>query len=236
MPEILAFLEQRFGEYPFGTGGALVTRARYGTAFEAQTRPIFTALYWKYHPSNVWAVVHETAHQWFGDDVTASRWRHIWLAEGFATYAEWLWSGAHGNGTAQRLFNTTYHQYGKNDPFWKVAVVRPNYVLGKEVYERGGMTLQALRNVVGAPTFFAILRAWSTAYGGQSATTAQFGAVASRISGMDLSRFFRVWLHATHRPAPIHRNGFPRGRSRRWPGVRWWHLRHTTTSAVPTRC
>ena len=52
-------------------------------------------------------VVHELAHQWSGDDLALAAWRHIWLNEGFATYAEWLWSEHEGLGTAQEIFEFT---------------------------------------------------------------------------------------------------------------------------------
>jgi aminopeptidase N len=215
LPTILARLQQWFGPYPFPVAGAIVSQTQYGTAFESQTRPTFTALYWKNHSRNIWAVVHESAHQWFGDDVGISRWRHIWLAEGFATYTEWLWSGAHGRGKAEQLFEANYQQYPKGDRFWRDRVVHPELVLGPSAYERGAMTLQALRNRVGSREFFSILRAWSRIHGDQSVPTHAFESLAERLCGQDLSAFFRVWLNSAHRPAPLPRNGFPRhgGRS-----------------------
>lgn len=210
-PSILARLQQWFGPYPFPVAGAIVSEPQYATAFESQTRPTFTAPFWKRHPHNIFVVVHELAHQWFGDDVGMSRWRHIWLAEGFATYAEWLWSGAHGNGTAEQLFEANYQLYPKGDVFWTEPVASPFYPLPLVAYERGGMTLQALRNRVGSATFFDILQAWTRIHRFQSEPTLSFEVLAERLSGQDLGAFFKVWLHSAHRPAPIPRNGFPRG-------------------------
>lgn len=211
LPEVLDVLSRWWGPYPFDVAGGIVSQTPYGTAFESQTRPTFTALYWRYHPRNVWAVVHEAAHQWFGDSVTMSRWRHIWLAEGFATYSEWAWSQAHGNGTAEELFEANYQLYPKGDPFWHQALTRPSGPLDNQAYERGGMTLQALRNKVGSATFFMIMRTWTRLHRHGNGASSDFAGLASRLSGRDLTAFFRVWLQAEHRPAPIPRNGFPEG-------------------------
>jgi aminopeptidase N len=210
IPEILGVLQKWWGRYPFDVAGAIVSQTKYGTAFETQTRPTYTALYWKLHPRNVWAVVHEAAHQWYGDNVPMKRWRHVWLAEGFATYTEWQWSQTHGHGSAQQLFIANYQQYGKHDPFWTEPVVHPQFALDAPVYERGAMTLQALRNRVGKSDFSTIMRSWTHDYLHSNADSADFVDLASRISGQNLRHFFFVWLASHHRPAPTHRNGFPR--------------------------
>ena len=97
-PDVLAFLQSTWGRYPFSSAGGIVWRYLFPTAFETQGRPTYAMGMWENNAHDIWAVVHENAHQWFGDSVTASRWRHFWLAEGFATYSEWVWSKAQGEG------------------------------------------------------------------------------------------------------------------------------------------
>ena len=104
--EILDVLAERFGPYPFSTVGAIVdNQDDLFFALETQTRPVYSKYFWfdgEGNPTNGdFVVVHELAHQWFGDDVALARWQDIWLNEGFATYAEWLWAEYEGFATPQ---------------------------------------------------------------------------------------------------------------------------------------
>jgi aminopeptidase N len=148
-------------------------------------------------------VVHENAHQWYGDSVSVAAWKHIWLNEGFATYAEWLWSEHEGLGTPQEIFDALYNAIPADDPFWDVVIGDPGveHLFDNPVYIRGAMTLQVLRNQVGDRDFFRILRAWAKRKAGGNGTTAQFIALAERISGQQLDALFDTWLFTAGKPA-----------------------------------
>ena len=88
--EMLDVLTSLFGPYPFADYGALVIDARLGYALETQTLALFDRQIALSSSTDIFQV-HELAHQWFGNSVTARLWRDIWLNEGFATYAESLW-------------------------------------------------------------------------------------------------------------------------------------------------
>ena len=153
---ILDLLSEAFGPYPFSTVGAIVpNQDDLFFALETQTRPVYSKLFWldsQGNPANAdFVVVHELAHQWFGDDVALHRWQDIWLNEGFATYAEWLWEEHEGRATPQEIFQATYDAIPADDPFWSVVIGDPgvDLLFDGAVYVRGAMTLQALRNEVG---------------------------------------------------------------------------------------
>jgi aminopeptidase N len=193
---ILDFFGERFGPYPFSSTGAIVDVTDAGYQMETQTRPEFTSA------RGLRALAHELAHQWFGDDVAVRRMRDVWLSEGFATYADWLWDEHTGEATAQSRFDTQYAR-GAGESFWTNTVFDPgveNQYQGPTVYTRGAMTLHALRVKVGDEAFFRTLKAYVKTFSGVVASTQDFVSIAERESGMRLDRFFDVWLYEEGKP------------------------------------
>lgn len=165
-------------------------------ALETQTKPVYAGA-----PDTV-TVVHEMAHQWFGDSVTPKTWADAWLNEGFATYTEWLWAEHKGGKTPQQQFDALY----KDDPHnerWDFPPGRPGAaknVTGPAVYERGAMVLQQLRNAVGDKTFFRILREWPAKYRYGTADSADFIAFCQERTDVDLKPLFQAWLYGKGKP------------------------------------
>ncbi|WNB87443.1 M1 family aminopeptidase [Cellulomonas sp. ATA003] len=144
--------------------------------------------------------MHELAHQWVGDKLTLARWQDIWLNEGFASYTEWLWLEHEGLLTAQEGFDLRA-SIPADSGFWDLPIgdPGPDGLFDGAVYERGAMTLHALRLQVGDDAFFAILRDWASQRPGH-VTTPDFVALAERVSGQDLDAFFELWLHSGVKP------------------------------------
>jgi aminopeptidase N len=176
-----------------------------GFALETQTRPVYSPLFFTDPAAGDTVFVHELAHQWYGDLVRVDLWRDVWLNEGFATYAEWLWGEHEGLTTPQQEFDKIASQ--ASPAFWQTTVVDPgsrtDLLFGAPVYYRGAMTLQALRKTVGDDAFFRILRTWAASHAGRTGTTEQFTSLAERISGQHLGDLFRIWLYTPQKPAEL---------------------------------
>jgi hypothetical protein len=202
-PEIIRFEEDLFGDYPFRAGGGIVDDVvGLGFALENQTRPIY-AIDFFFDPEDAEdVVVHELAHQWYGDSLAVAQWRHIWLNEGFATYAEWLWSEETRGISAQDIFDFYYSAIPEDDPFWQVVIgdPGPDLLFDIAVYWRGAMTLHQLRLAVGDEDFFKILKRWAQKREGDNVTIDEFIAHAERISGEQLDELFETWLFTPEKP------------------------------------
>lgn len=199
-PEVIAFLEEQFGPYPFDISGAMVTDAGISFALELQTRPIYPAGIVD-NPGRLWVVAHELAHQWFGDSVALQSWQHIWLNEGFATYAQWLWDEREGFASVQQRVDA-WLSLEAESPFWSVIVADPGPegLFNGAIYQRGALALHHLRQAVGDEAFFEILQSWAYAHAGSNVTTEDFIAWSEAISGQDLRELFDLWIYRAEKP------------------------------------
>lgn len=202
-PEIVSFLAGWFGDYPFDElGGIVDDYDELGFALENQTRPVYAKEFFTDQVSGDAVVVHEIAHQWYGDSVSVRTWADIWLNEGFATYAEWLWSEHEGAATPQEYFDYYMAAIPADDEFWSVEIgdPGPDDLFDGAVYVRGAMTLQALRTQIGDEAFGALLPAWHARKEGGNGSIVQFIALAEKVSGQELDDFFDTWLYSGEKP------------------------------------
>ncbi|UQX87590.1 M1 family metallopeptidase [Jatrophihabitans telluris] len=197
LPAMVDYFSSVYGRYPFGSAGAIVDNApNVGYALETATRPVFDSA-----PDEL-TLAHELAHQWYGDDVTLARWRDIWLNEGFAEFSSWLWD-EHSGGTSAAAHLSTLMAVPADDPVWSPPPGNPGSaaaIFSDSVYERGAATLQALREKLGDPVFFAVMRGWAGAHRYGNATVPEFVHFAGSVSGQDLTAFFQNWLYASGKP------------------------------------
>jgi aminopeptidase N len=205
---VTEWLQRQLGDYPFSSTGGVVTNLPVGFALENQTRPTYGS--WIY-PS---VIVHEVAHQWFGDSVSVRRWRDIWINEGFATYAEVAFDAAHGGPSTarwvQRMYESRCHE--RSSTFWQLDLDNPGpaHLFHEAVYDRGAMVLAALRNRIGAADFQRLLRTWVRDHRDGTATVALFETQAETVSGEQLDGFFDAWLRNGVPPAGTPANGLTR--------------------------
>ena len=198
------FFDNYFGHYPFRSYGIAVTDSRGGLAMEQQTRSLFSHsdfLSGNLGYTEQLLLSHELAHQWFGDAVSPARWQDIWLAESFATYAQWMWLEHVGLDSVTE--EASRNLRGRQNGDASTATPSVSNLFGFEVYEGGAVVLHALRLTVGDDLFFSILQRWVTDYAGTSRTTEDFTALAGKVSGRDLTPFFRDWLYAADLPLSL---------------------------------
>ncbi|MBD9700949.1 M1 family metallopeptidase [Streptomyces sp. ID01-12c] len=208
IPEVVRWAEGNFGPYPFSSTGAIVDRpedAEY--ALETQNRPVFPGA------PDLSLLVHELAHQWYGDSVTPTSWRDMWLNEGFATYAEWLWEEDHGGDSAQEIFDALYEgdyfqDAADDEAVWDFPPAKPPSaarISDSPVYERGAMVLHKVRTAIGDDAFFELIQGWATAHRHGNADTADFTDYAEEFAATaapdaDLTPIWEDWLYGDGRP------------------------------------
>ncbi|GLI27389.1 peptidase [Agromyces rhizosphaerae] len=194
-PAMIDFFESVFGDYPFVAYGSIVEDDSVGYALETQTRPVYSRV------ARESTVAHELAHQWFGNAVSPELWQYIWLNEGWASYAEWLWAEEQGGETAQDAFEGVM-SIPDTSSFWDVVIgdPGPTGLFAGPVYDRGAATLHALRLEVGDDDFFAAAQLWLERYDDGTATSDDFQAVYEEVSGLDLDAFFETWLYTPEKP------------------------------------
>ena len=209
MGDVLDYYASLFGPYPFPVYGVVVPDATSGAAMENQTLSLYGRDVLEKRMSDPTSgaiyLSHELAHQWFGDSVGFERWDDIWLAEGFATYASWLWL-EHDVGP-----RALQDQVALSQSMLAKSIESPpgtpgaDHLFGTSVYRRGALTLHALRLTVGDATFFATLRSWVEDHKYGTGDTAQFIALAKQkapqIPAAQLDALFQTWLHGKKMPA-----------------------------------
>ncbi len=216
-PAQLTWAAGKIGRFPHAIYGNLGVDQRFGYSLETQGislhsvglfdpnfLPGRTGQEWFYNA----IMVHEIAHEWFGDSVSPSRWSDIWLNEGFATYIEKLYEQDHG--TLDEWGHPSLEaymrdQYGQGDTLRTQygPVARPlsaDTVYSPLVYDGAALVLYALQQRVGDDTFHRIVQGWPRQFRGTSASTDDFITFASRTSGQNLSGFLGAWLYGTRTP------------------------------------
>lgn len=221
--EMIDLFSDRFGAFPFDRYGALIIEdPGLGGALETQTLSTFGT---PILPLGEQLVAHEMAHQWFGDTVRLENWSDVWLNEGFATFAQWLWlehrdgQAAYNQAVANAydLMSGASLAEGSQGP--ALAMMRfpppirpvPNDLFNRSVYLRGGLALVAVRDEVGDDTMWEILTQWHERYGGATATTADFEGLVTELAGPSAAETLADQLSSPLPPAMPTRGLAPPG-------------------------
>jgi aminopeptidase N len=201
VPDMMRSHVQRFGEYPF-------LREKYGIAEfatysfrEHQTLPSYAEKLITGDHANDAVLAHELAHQWFGNALSVRDWRHVWLNEGFSTYAAMLWTERKKGDAAYRVEMSKIAADDLRGPIFMADVTDTRKLFGAATFDKGAWVLHMLRRVMGDEKFFKALREYVREYSYRNVTTEDFRAVCERVLGKDLDWFFAQWVYGVSRPA-----------------------------------
>lgn len=201
LPRMMAVFEESFGAYPLPDYTVVVTPDDLEIPLEAQGMGIFGANHVDGAGGSERLIAHELAHQWFGNGVGLTRWRDIWLNEGFACYAEWIWSERSGGPSAHAKALAHHARLAALPQDLVLGDPGPDLMFDDRIYKRGALTLHALRLTVGDVLFFEILHRWTTRFHGKTVTTTDFRVLAEEVTGRPLAALLHAWLEAEALPA-----------------------------------
>ncbi|MDQ4502642.1 M1 family metallopeptidase [Sinomonas sp. ASV322] len=203
---MVKLFSELFGPYPFRDYTVVVTEDELEIPLEAQSLSIVG----RNHIKRTWEaqrlLAHELAHQWFGNSVTVRCWADIWLHEGFACYAEWLWSEEAGIAPVKERAAAAWKLLATKPQDLLIGVPGPDHMFDDRVYKRGALALHAVRRAVGDDRFFRSLRAFASEYRHGLASTADFVEILDRVCAgarkFDAAAVLRPWLYQRALPAP----------------------------------
>jgi aminopeptidase N len=197
-PQAVGYLETKVGRYPFPTLGVLLVPSQ--SAMETQS--MVTLGIGDYTLSRD-VLVHEIAHQWYGDTVTPDDWSDLWMNEGMATYlAEGNWTAAHSAQSLTGILRRWSRSAAQmRSEYGAPAAYHPGSFGEGNVYYIPALMWDTLRQRLGDEQFWSLATRWLHRHRFTSQDRDSLAAWWSRASGQDLTSFFHTWLLGPREPA-----------------------------------
>jgi aminopeptidase N len=201
-PQLLQWLEDKFGPYPFPSAGVVLVPSN--SAMETQQMITMgdklLAAGSDPHPVEV-DLLHEYAHHWFGDAVTPTTWKDLWLNEGFAEYAQLTYDdeskGGHGAWPAKLRSTDNALRQQLGPP----GSPRADSFAERNVYVCPALMLAAIHAKLGDAAFYSLLTDWVKTHDDTAQDRGAFTAFAGQHSGQDLTALINAWLDSPTTPA-----------------------------------
>ncbi|WP_181407489.1 M1 family aminopeptidase [Nocardioides sambongensis] len=189
--EAMGWVEEILGAYPFETFG-IVVAGRSQVGMETQT---MVTLGNSAYSLSAPVIVHEIAHQWYGDTVSPADWSEVWMNEGMATYLQAMWEAEQeGVGIEQKIDQWRESEAAAREAAGPPGDYDPDRFVDANVYLGPALMWQELREEVGDERFFDLLREWPLAQENDIADRYEYVAWIEEQTGEDLDAFFADWL------------------------------------------
>ncbi|KAM9863989.1 hypothetical protein ACI1US_00148 [Leucobacter sp. BZR 635] len=205
LEEITQNLERVYGPYPGNSTGVVVDSvpSEINYALETQDRSFFPSA--GSVAGNT--LIHELAHQWFGNNVSPSTWTDIWIAEGMASWMPTHYNSEAGFGarnSTEAVYFASWSVTPEGSEGWNIAPgVQTSSVdiYGYQTYTRSAQFWEALKIAIGDEAFFDLLRQWQDRFAGQSVNGDALKSLAEELSGRDLTALWQDWILTPGKPA-----------------------------------
>jgi aminopeptidase N len=195
--QIMTWLEERFGPFPFVKYGQVAVQPFGGGGMEHQSLTTIDRSWLKGDDEDI---AHEMSHQWFGDKVTCDAFRDIWLNESFATFGETIWAeGSGGYDFQLKTLRSFASHYFCNQPIPMRSIINSDFN-GPLTYSKGACVIHMLRRMVGDSTFFSALRGYLNTFAYSTATTEQFRDYMSSVLNIPLTDYINQWIMGAGHP------------------------------------
>lgn len=192
------WIETKLGDYPFDSLGLVVTDSM--SAMETQTMVTLGNNDYVLSPQ---VVAHELVHQWYGDQVSPSDWRDVWLNEGMTMLMQWIYQDEHEIlSLRESLQNGRATDQQLRDDYGPPGAYDPRQFGSTNIYVTPGLMWNELREALGDEEFLRIARSWLAAHDGTSVSREQVYEHWERETGRELSAFFDRWITGRRTPAP----------------------------------
>ncbi|WP_299931409.1 M1 family metallopeptidase [uncultured Nocardioides sp.] len=197
------WVETRLGDYPFDSLGLVVTDSQ--SAMETQTMVTLGTNDYVLSPQ---VVAHEIVHQWYGDQVSPSDWRDVWLNEGMTMLLQWVYEDEHGiRPLRQSLRSARSADQQLRDQYGPPGAYDRRQFGGSNIYYPPALMWNELREDLGDDEFYAVARSWPANHDNTSASREQLYDHWEAETGRELSAFFDAWIMGERTPEP----GVPQG-------------------------